>query len=356
MRTDLGPTMPSLPEDWYRGATWLQLLRPLSALFQWLARRRQAIHCQQQLPGRLPVIVIGNITVGGTGKTPVVIALTKWLESCGYRVAVLSRGYGASPSTLPYEVESGCQPEQCGDEIAMMRHHLSGVIMIDPDRRRALAALDQRDDCDIVISDDGLQHYRLRRDIEWVVIDGSRGLGNGYCLPAGPLREPAQRLQDVDEILINGQWRASRSRQQSGLATVSEKAHEFVLQPAYWVNVKTAEQVSLSAGVERFQQDDIQAIAGIGNPQRFFQTLADLGLTVTSRAFADHYPFQPEDLAAWQHKLLLMTEKDAVKCQPFASENWWYLHVAAVIPEELTDRLLARVQGLLTDMNNSAWT
>lgn len=356
MRTDLGPTMPSLPEDWYRGATWLQLLRPLSALFQWLARRRRVSHCQQQLPGRLPVIVIGNITVGGTGKTPVVIALTKWLESRGYRVAVLSRGYGASPSTLPYNVEPGCQPEQCGDEIAMMRHHLSGVIMIDPDRRRALAALDQRDDCDIVISDDGLQHYRLRRDIEWVVIDGSRGLGNGYCLPAGPLREPVQRLQEVDEILINGQWRASRSRQQSGLATVSEKTHEFVLQPAYWVNVKTAEQVSLSAGVERFQQDDIQAIAGIGNPQRFFQTLADLGLTVTSRAFADHYPFQPEDLAAWQHKLLLMTEKDAVKCQPFAGENWWYLHVAAVIPEELTDRLLTRVQGLLTDMNNSAWT
>lgn len=341
--------MPSLPDDWYRGAGWLHWLRPLSALFEWLAERRRVRHSQQQWPGRLPVIVIGNITVGGTGKTPVVIALVQWLESQGYRVGILSRGYGASPTTLPYEVEPGCVPEQCGDEIAMMRRHLSGVILVDPDRRRALATLEQRDDCDIVISDDGLQHYRLRRDIEWVIIDGARGLGNGYSLPAGPLREPVARLQDVDQVLINGPWRAYRSREQSGLENVSAKTQHFRLQPAYWVNVKTGEQLALSVGVAQFQQGAIQAIAGIGHPQRFFQTLDEMGLTFTSRAFADHYPYQPEDLASWQHTLLIMTEKDAVKCQSFAGQHWWYLHVAAEIPAAVTDRLLAQVQARMAD-------
>lgn len=348
----MAPLMPSLPEDWYRGAAWLQLLRPLSALYQWLASGRRAKHSALQHAGNKPVIVIGNITVGGTGKTPIVIALTQWLEEKGYRVAVLSRGYGASPPALPYLVESDCKPEQCGDEIAMMRQHLSGVIMIDPDRRRALDALELRDDCDIVISDDGLQHYRLRRDIEWVIIDGARGLGNGSCLPAGPLREPVARLQEVDQVLINGNWRAQHSKQQSGLDDVSEKLSHFELQPNTWVNVKSGEQLSLAEGLKRFGGEDLQAIAGIGNPDRFFQTLNTMGLSFASRAFADHYPYQAEDLSAWQHKTLLMTEKDAVKCQSFTGEQWWYLHVAAVIPEAVKAVAWQQLQELLARSNN----
>lgn len=340
--------MPSLPEDWYRGAAWLQLLRPLSALYQWLASRRRNQHSAQQQAGRLPVLVIGNITVGGTGKTPVVIALATWLESQGYRVAVLSRGYGAQPPVLPFLVESGCPPEQCGDEIAMMRRHLAGVLMIDPDRRRALAALDQRDDCDIVISDDGLQHYRLRRDIEWVIIDGARGLGNGYCLPAGPLREPVQRLAQVDEILLNGEWRAPRSLEQSGLDEYSENMHTFTLQPNGWVNVKSGQTLSMDAGIARFQTEALHAIAGIGNPQRFFQTLTDMGLVFSTQAFADHHPYQAEDLRNWQNKGVLMTEKDAVKCQSFAGENWWYLRVSALIPERIQNKLLTQLADKIT--------
>ena len=349
--------MPSLPEDWYRGAAWLQLLRPLSALYQWLAARRRLRHSAQQHAGSKPVIVVGNITVGGTGKTPVVIALAKWLEARGFRVAVLSRGYGASPPTLPYLVEADCGPEQCGDEIAMMRRHLSGVIMIDPDRRRALDALELRDDCDIVVSDDGLQHYRLRRDIEWVVIDGARGLGNGYCLPAGPLREPVERLLDADQILVNGNWQAERTQQESGLSQVTEKITHFELQPGDWVNVKNGERLDLETGVKRFTEqsasgEGIQAIAGIGNPQRFFNTLNSLELSVETRAFSDHYPYQAEDLSTWQQQTLLMTEKDAVKCKAFAGDEWWYLHVVASVPETVQETLLAQLNILLADSKN----
>lgn len=340
------PAMPSLPDDWYRGAAWLQLLRPLSALYLWLSRRRRTRLSAQQQPGRLPVIVVGNITVGGTGKTPVVIALAQWLESRGYRVAILSRGYGAAPPSLPFLVTADCQPEQCGDEIAMMRPHLNGIIMIDPDRRRAMSALDERDDCDIVISDDGLQHYRLRRDIEWVIIDGARGLGNGYCLPAGPLREPVQRLHEVDEILVNGLWHARRSSAESGLDGVAEKTQTFALQPSHWVNVKTGEVLAVESGIKRFQAESMHAIAGIGNPQRFFQTLKAMQLTFSTQAFADHHPFQAADLADWQHQGVLMTEKDAIKCQSFAGDNWWYLQVSAVLPETVLNKLLNQIESL----------
>lgn len=323
--------MAALAEAWYNGSVWLHVLRPLSALFRLLsAIRRKRLTALQQQPA-IPVIVVGNIAVGGTGKTPVVIALAAALEKSGRRVGVISRGYGGAARHYPLWVEANTDVRDSGDEARLMRRYLSGPLVLDPDRRRAMQALIAGSDCDVVISDDGLQHYRLWRDIEIVVIDAARGLGNGWCLPAGPLREPAQRLNDVDYLLINGQ-------QPLTLPAVQTAQTRFILEPHAWVNVRSGQQVSLSAlplalgAADEQDAVEVDAIAGIGNPQRFFDTLTQLGFRVRPRVFADHYAYTPADLAFARQSALLMTEKDAVKCQRFAADNWWYLSVKAALP------------------------
>jgi tetraacyldisaccharide 4'-kinase len=251
-------------------------------------------------------------------------------------------------------VSDSTDVRESGDEASMMRRTLSGPLVLDPDRSRALRAVTTQSDCDVVISDDGLQHYRLWRDIEIVVVDAARGLGNRLCLPAGPLREPPQRLEDVDYILLNG-LPASQQSEQSQLPDITTPQAHFTLVPQVWVNVRTGQQVSLThlplalhAGDGSSDGDDheapiVDAIAGIGHPQRFFDSVQQLGFRVRPRAFADHHVYSAADLAFAKHTVLLMTEKDAVKCQRFAGDNWWYLSVKAVLPAEFLQVVMGKL-------------
>lgn len=347
----------ALTEGWYRGAWWLQLLRPLAALYTFISviRRRRLSALQQQ--AAVPVIVIGNITVGGTGKTPVVLALAEALHNSGRRVAVISRGYGGSARQYPLWVNETTDVRESGDEASMMRRTLRGPLVLDPQRSRALSALTSQSACDVVISDDGLQHYRLWRDMEIVVVDAARGLGNRLCLPAGPLREPAQRLTQVDYILLNG-VRPADAEPQTQLPHMTTAQASFTLVPQFWVNVRTGQQVSLThlplalaSGDDSTDSNDnnapvVDVVAGIGNPQRFFDTVQQLGFKVRPRAFADHHAYSAADLAFARQSVLLMTEKDAVKCQRFAGDNWWYLRVKAVLPAEFLQNVMSQLAAL----------
>jgi tetraacyldisaccharide 4'-kinase len=322
-----------LVDAWYRKALWLHLLRPLAALFTWLARRRRWQQQAQQIKAGVPVVVVGNISVGGTGKTPVVRALVEALTIQGLRVGVLSRGYGGKAPNYPFDVKKDSDVRFTGDEAKLLRRYLDGPLILDPNRSRGLLALTESGRCDVVISDDGLQHYRLWRDIEIVLIDGQRGLGNGYCLPAGPLREPASRLREVDYVIINGE---NRSLTDTVLPIGATPITHCRMAPEAWVNLKTRERLGIRelpmAGGQK-----VLALAGIGNQQRFFDTVAELGYQVECRAFADHHAYTRDELNYASGHMLLMTEKDAVKCEDFAEGNWWYLEVSA----ELDERFLA---------------
>ena len=343
-----------LVDAWYRGAWWLQLLRPLSWLFNVLAAARRRRLTAQQCKSALPVIIVGNLTVGGAGKTPVVLALGSALRQQGWRVGVLSRGYGGQSRHYPLFVKADTDVRASGDEARMLRRHHRGPLVVDPDRCRGLHALEESGLCDVVVCDDGLQHYRLGRDIEVVVVDAERGFGNGLTLPAGPLREPAQRLAGVDVIVLNG--RQAEAQLAKTLEQQSTPIGSVQLQPAAWINVKTGQRVSLqNFQMVNFSEEDekrqVYAIAGIGHPQRFFDSLAAMGIDAHCEGFPDHHAYRAADLSFADSDLLLMTEKDAVKCERFAQDNWWYL---AIEPQLDNDVLTAVINRLNTIRSTSA--
>ncbi|MCZ9636580.1 tetraacyldisaccharide 4'-kinase [Pseudomonas putida] len=302
---------------WYAGHPALAVLRPLEALYRRVVtRKRNRFLSGQSASYRapVPVIVVGNITIGGTGKTPMILWLIEHCRRQGLKVGVVSRGYGAKPPQLPWRVLAQQSAEQAGDEPLLIVQRTGVPLMIDPDRSRAVQALLASEPLDLILCDDGMQHYRLARDLELVLIDAARGLGNGRCLPAGPLREPVERLQAADAVLFNG---ASADRP-DGFA--------FRLQPSALVNLRSGERRSLDlfpAGQR------LHAVAGIGNPQRFFNTLLGLNWQPIPHPFADHAHFSAERLAFSPPLPLVMTEKDAVKCRAFAADDWWYLAVEA---------------------------
>jgi len=342
----------SLLDAWYdksqRTRLWLWPLVPLSHVYAWLARRRR-VRLQQQrkhdasLP---PVIVVGNIALGGTGKTPVIIALANLLQSQGLRPGIVSRGYGgnAAPATVTDE----SLPEEVGDE-AVLIHRLTGCpVRVDPQRLRAVEALCVQCDCDVILSDDGLQHYALPRALEIVVIDGERLLGNGHCLPAGPLREPPSRLREVDWLVFNGGSARCQETlaRQAGLEACRPGRSLMTLEPACWVNLATDERIALSALPVR-SQGVLYALAGIGNPQRFFDTVRALGFRPVCHPFPDHFRFAAADLQFAAGETLVMTSKDAVKCEGFAGVHCWYLEVEARLAPEFTVPVLAQVRALI---------
>jgi len=307
-----------LLKGWYEGHPALLLLRPLEAMYRRVVERKRARFLAgegQIYRAPVPVVVVGNITVGGTGKTPLILWLIEHCRRSGLRVGVVSRGYGAKPPHLPWRVEAGHSAETAGDEPLLIVQRCGVPLMIDPDRSRAVEALLAREPLDLILSDDGLQHYRLARDLELVLIDAARGLGNRRCLPAGPLREPLERLQSVDALLYNG---APRDR---------DDGFAFSLQPTALVNLQTGER----RPVDHFAKGQaVHAVAGIGNPQRFFNTLETLHWRPIPHAFADHAPYSAEVLNFTPSLPLVMTEKDAVKCRAFAQPDWWYLAVDAL--------------------------
>ncbi|MWV13886.1 tetraacyldisaccharide 4'-kinase [Pseudomonas sp. R-28-1W-6] len=310
-----------LLEAWYRGHPLLTLLRPL----EWLYRRVVQGKREAFVAGRgeiyrapVPVIVVGNITVGGTGKTPLILWLIEHCRSRGLRVGVVSRGYGAQPPQLPWRVRAEHSAAEAGDEPLLLVQRSGVPLVIDPQRSRAVQALLEQETLDLILCDDGLQHYRLARDLELVLIDAARGLGNRRCLPAGPLREPVERLSEVDAVLFNG------------AAADSAQGYAFRLQPTALVNLRSGARAAL----DHFPPGQaVHAVAGIGNPQRFFNTLEALNWQPIAHAFADHASYSPELLQFSPQLPLLMTEKDSVKCRAFAADDWWYLAVDAVPSE-----------------------
>jgi tetraacyldisaccharide 4'-kinase len=306
-----------LSAAWYQGHPALILLRPLEWLYRWVVQRKRRAFLAGEgdiYRAPVPVLVVGNITVGGTGKTPMILWLIEHCRARGLRVGVVSRGYGATPPRLPWRVRAEDPASHAGDEPLLIVQRSGVPLVIDPQRARAVQALLEQEPLDLILSDDGLQHYRLARDIELVLIDAARGLGNRRCLPAGPLREPAERLAEVDAVLRNG------------AAEDGGEGYALQLRPTALVNLLSGERV----GLEHFPPgQQLHAVAGIGNPQRFFNTLEALNLRPIAHPFADHASYSPEALQFSPPLPLLMTEKDAVKCRAFAAADWWYLAVDA---------------------------
>lgn len=307
-----------LLDAWYKGHPALALLRPLECLYRRVVNRKRARFLAGQADiytAPVPVVVVGNITIGGTGKTPLILWMIDHCRARGLRVGVVSRGYGAKPPSLPWRVLPQQPAEHAGDEPLLIVNRTGVPLMIDPDRSQAVRTLLAEEPLDLILSDDGLQHYRLNRDLELVLIDAVRGLGNRRCLPAGPLREPVERLHSVDALLYNG------------AAADRDDGFAFQLKPSALVNLVTGER----RPVDHFPPgQQVHAVAGIGNPQRFFNTLEGLHWRPVPHAFADHAVFSAQALSFTPALPVVMTEKDAVKCASFAAPDWWYLTVEAV--------------------------
>lgn len=314
---------------WYRGDAWLWLLRPLEVLFRffsWLRRWLYQAGVLHSYRAALPVVVVGNITVGGTGKTPVVIALVEALRSRGIRAGVVSRGYGATTDVFPHTITAQSNAAECGDEPLLIYSRTQAPCVVDPVRASAVRRLLEQFTVDVLISDDGLQHYALQRDLEIVLVDAARGFGNGFCLPAGPLREPTSRLNDVDYLLYRGGENTGNAVRYRALA---------------WVNLATDEEREVDA----FNAADaLVAIAGIGQPRQFFDLLVELGLRFQSREFVDHHAYSAADFDQYAGRTILMTEKDAVKCRSLAGPDAWYLRIDALLPADVVDAVAALAQ------------
>lgn len=301
-------------ERTWSGDGWAsRLLVPLSLLFSATVRVRRRLYRlgwfrTTRLP--IPVIVVGNVTVGGTGKTPLVLWIAQRLQRQGWRPGIVTRGYGGRARCWPQRVLPETDARLVGDEPVLLARRSACPVIADPDRPRGAAGL-QTLGCDIVVADDGLQHYRLARDLEIAVIDGDRRFGNGRCLPAGPLREPLARLESVDARVVQGEPKAGE--------------WGMTLQPTAFHRVGGEEHRAPAA----FRDETVHAVAGIGNPGRFFAHLRALGIRVIEHPFPDHHPFVPGDLRFGDARPVVMTEKDAVKCSRFPLDNAWYLAVSA---------------------------
>jgi len=320
---------------WSGSSLLYLLLLPLSWLYglvSGLIRLSYRCGLRKSWRAPVPVVVVGNLTAGGNGKTPTVIWLVEQLQQRGYRVGVVSRGYGGKAASYPLVLDEHTTTQQAGDEPVLIYQRTGAPVAISPKRAEAVQALLHQQKLDVVITDDGLQHYALQRDFELVVIDGVRRFGNGWWLPAGPMRERASRLNSVNARIANG-----------GVAQAGEIA----------MRLQAREAVNIASGARRpaAELPHVVAMAGIGHPPRFFATLEKLGVDVEKEvAFADHQEYQQAQLAALasSEQTLLMTEKDAVKCRIFAQPNWWYLPVDAVLPPDQAESLLQSIEALLT--------
>lgn len=331
-----------LTKAWYSNSWWLVLLLPLAGLFSLIARLRRA-QLQSKYQGNAfasPVAIIGNISVGGSGKTPLIIALVKALNARGYNVGVVSRGYGGSAQGYPLDVIEGINAAQCGDEPLLIARACNCPVVVAPDRVAAVGYLLANHHCDVILSDDGLQHYRLHRDIEIAVVDGARGLGNHYCLPAGPLRESAQRLNQVDFVLING----APDRGANVALSPDVEKYQIDLQPSVFRHLASDKTVVASGWTG---PSSVHAVAAIGNPERFAVTLQQLGFEVDLVGCDDHQQLALGDLSFDDDLPVIITAKDAVKYTDVAADNVWVLEVEMTVPAEFVDRFI-EAAGLLS--------
>lgn len=334
-----------LESIWYakKGSDWRYLpLMPLSYLYCLINRLQRFVYTKNTPPLACPVIVVGNITVGGTGKTPLTIHIVKQLKQAGYQPAIITRGYGGKASTWPQAVSANSDPALVGDEAVLMASHTNVPVYAGADRLASIAALQQQHDCDVIVADDGMQHYKLPRDIQIAVIDGARQLGNQQCLPAGPLREPKHRLHACDFIVINGKQADAQE-----YPNPPQARFEMTLQGERLVNLATG----LTQPLHDFRGKTIQAVTGIGNPQRFYASLTAAGLQVIEHSFPDHYAFTANDVAFGADDMVIVTEKDAVKCKPLLgdSSNVWVLPVTACLDNRFDQALLQLLEGKIAE-------
>lgn len=326
-----------LNEIWYKDhfvGTWFS---GFAFLYIDIAKLRRKLYQKgykkvTKLP--VPVIIVGNITVGGTGKTPLVIYLVEKLKAEGFKPGVISRGYGGQAEAWSQQVTANSEVSLIGDEPLLIAQQANCPVAVGPIRADAAKLLLDNNDCDVIISDDGLQHYALHRDIEICVIDGIRRFGNNFYLPAGPLREPQERLKEVDFVVCNG-------------GEPEEGEILMRLEGAFAINMQTKERKPLA---EFKAQKEVHALAGIGHPQGFFDLLAQAGIECVTHSFPDHYAYVAKDIQFKGAQAILMTEKDAVKCVDIATEQHWYVPVQAKLESGFTNNLttlLRKVQGRL---------
>jgi tetraacyldisaccharide 4'-kinase len=321
---------------WHSRYSWVRLLWPISLVFRVLVFFRRLVLCTlyQGQKYSSPVVVVGNISVGGCGKTPLLIALAGQLIDRGLNIAIVSRGYGAVASSYPVQVNLDTLAADCGDEPLLIRQSLpleNCIVVVDPNRSRGVNYALEQFNCDLVLCDDGLQHYRLHRDVEIAVIDGDRGLGNKHCLPAGPLREPASRLKSVDFVVINGE---------SGLGDDIAINASFNLKPKGFRNLSSGEIIDINrwAGGKT-----VHALAAIGNPKRFADTLELLGFEVILQSYDDHETMTRTDLMLEDDYPVIITAKDAVKFSSIDLPHVWVLDVEADVTSGFIDNLLTAV-------------
>ena len=338
--------------EWTRSSPWQFFLRPLSWFFWALSAMRGMAYQRgwfrsARLP--VPVIIVGNISVGGSGKTPLVIALVEQLRLAGYVPGVISRGYGGTERGS-FEVGPLSDPVEVGDEPVLIAARTEAPFFIGRDRVAAgNALLAAHPNCDVIVSDDGLQHYRLRRDIEIIVVDGQAGFGNGCLLPAGPLRESVSRLRTADFVVVNhgSDDQATKSTQLAvpmgmpGQPASTGWPWAMRLSGQVFYNAKDPNQHALAADL---RHEIVHAVAGIGRPRRFFDHLRQLGLNIVEHPFPDHHAYRREDIAFGADAIVAMTEKDAVKCRAFAGDSWWVLAVSAQLDERFFVNLLRKLR------------
>jgi tetraacyldisaccharide 4'-kinase len=330
-----------LHRNWYEGGWASRFLLPLAGLY-WLLlglhRLLYRLGVLSSYRAAVPVIIVGNITAGGTGKTPVAIWLANELKARGFSPGIVSRGYGGNRASASMRVDPASEAAVVGDEPVLIARRTGCPVVVDADRSRAAAMLVE-DGVDVIIADDGLQHYRLERVYEICVIDGARGLGNRLLLPAGPLRETVDRLAQVDQVLVNG----SLQDRAESLTAVEQNAIGFRLVASEVQRLNG----SLARPIERFEGTTVHGVAAIGNPRRFFEQLRAHGMQVIEHAFPDHAPLRRADLEFGDKFDILMTEKDAVKFDSRVDDRFWVVPVELAMDPALSGPWLEQVESRL---------
>ncbi len=313
------------------------MLLPLSWVYcavSVIRRKLYQYNLKKSYPSSSPVVVVGNIVAGGSGKTPLLIALCERMKEKGFRPGVVSRGYGGSFIGLK-QVADDDPAELVGDEPLMVRQRTKVPVVVGADRAAAVSFLLEKNTCDIVFSDDGLQHYRMRRDMEIAVVDETRRFGNGYCLPAGPLREPVSRLESVDLVVYN-------AANTSATEACCYNLHFSKLYP-----LASGMDAGEESSLPEFRDRVVHAVAGIGNPARFFAQLREHDIEIIEHAFVDHHSYTQDDFSDWHEQCIIMTEKDAVKCRDLSLPDAWVISVDAELTQTLQAQLDSKILPIL---------
>ncbi|HVE44433.1 MAG TPA: tetraacyldisaccharide 4'-kinase [Gammaproteobacteria bacterium] len=318
-----------LTQYWYRDRLHyaLVMLLPFSWLFGWLVSIRRFLYRSGIFAVKrvhVPVVIVGNVTFGGTGKTPFVIWLANLLRAQGYHPGIITRGYSGQGHNSAYWPTFQDAPNKIGDETLLLLRQTLCPVVIAKKRVLAARALLERAACDIILCDDGMQHYGLHRDIEIALIDGVRRFGNRQLLPAGPLREPVGRVKQADVVVVHGGEGATMHLAPTALFSVAHPSTKIALSD--------------------YTQKKVHAVAGIGHPERFFTLLKELGFDIIPHIFPDHYHFKANDISFSDELPVIMTEKDAVKCVSFANQHCWYLGVKAMIDPAIQEIILSKVK------------